>query len=120
MTPPVRHVLLDQPAKADRSFALESGQIMNSLQNSGSALRFGDDDPTVVSMGLTHVSGSLRVPGGTDGAFERAFLVDIGATDSMAPGSGLTSVGIHPVGRTSYKLADGSVHEYAFGLAQTR
>ena len=69
-------------------------------------------------MGLTHVSVSLRVPGGTDGVFERAFLVDTGATDSMAPGSELTSVGIHPVGRTSYELADGSVHEYAFGLAQ--
>jgi clan AA aspartic protease len=81
-------------------------------------LRFADDDATVVSMGLTHVSVSLRVPGGTDGAFERNFLVDTGATDSMAPGSELTTVGIRPVGRTSYELAGGSLHEYAFGLAQ--
>ena len=67
---------------------------------------------------MMHVTVSLRVPGGTDGVFERIFLVDIGATDSMAPGSELTSVGIRPVGRTSYELADGSVHEYDFGLAQ--
>ena len=65
-----------------------------------------------------HVSVSLRVPGATDESFERAFLVDTGATDSMAAGSELTNVGIRPVGRTRYELADGSVHEYAFGLAQ--
>ena len=36
----------------------------------------------------------------------------------MAPGSNLSKIGIQPVGRTSYELADGSVHEYVFGLAQ--
>src|SRR5258708_33435856 len=69
-------------------------------------------------MGLTHVSVSLRVPGAVDDAFERILLVDTGATDSRAPGSELTSVGIRPVGRTSHELADGSIHEYEFGLAQ--
>ena len=69
-------------------------------------------------MGLTHVSVSLKVPGSSDGGYEGLFLVDAGATDSMAPAPELTKAGIEAVGRTSYELANGTVHEYAFGLAQ--
>ena len=36
----------------------------------------------------------------------------------MAPASELAKAGIAPVGRMSYELADGTVDEYAFGLAQ--
>src|SRR5262245_55257774 len=45
-------------------------------------------------------------------------LLDDAKIDSMAPASELSKAGIQPVGRTSYELADGSVHEYSFGLAQ--
>ena len=38
-------------------------------------------------MGLPHVTVSLRVPGTTNGTYVALFLVDTGATDSMAPGS---------------------------------
>ena len=69
-------------------------------------------------MGLTHVSVSVKVPGTSNGSYEALFLVDTGATDSMAPGADLSKAGIQPVGRTSYELADGSVQEYPFGLAQ--
>ena len=69
-------------------------------------------------MGLIHVSVAVKVPGASNGGYEQLFLVDTGATDSMAPESELTRAGIKAVGRTSYELADGSVHEYAFGLAQ--
>jgi clan AA aspartic protease len=69
-------------------------------------------------MGPTHVSVSLKVPGTSNGSYEALFLVDTGATDSMAPKSELSRVGIRPVGRTSDELADGTVHEYPFGLAQ--
>lgn len=69
-------------------------------------------------MGLTHVTVSLKVPGGQNGAYEALFLVDTGATDSMAPATELARAGIRPVGRTTYELADGTLHEYAFGLAQ--
>ena len=69
-------------------------------------------------MGLTHDSVSLKVPGTSNGGFEGLFLIDTGATDSMAPASELTKAGIETVGRTSYELANGTVHEYAFGLAQ--
>ena len=58
------------------------------------------------------------MPGTSNVGFEGLFLVDTGATDSMAPASELSKAGIESVGRTSYELANGSVHEYAFGLAQ--
>lgn len=69
-------------------------------------------------MGLTHVTVSLKVPGSSNGVFSSLFLVDAGATDSMAPASELAKIGVHPVGRMAYDLADGSVVEYPFGLAQ--
>ena len=69
-------------------------------------------------MGLPYVSVSIKVPGTTDVGYDALFLVDTGATDSMAPGSELAKTGIRPVGATAYELADGSVHEYSFGLAQ--
>jgi clan AA aspartic protease len=69
-------------------------------------------------MGPTHVTVSLSVVGDSNGRYEALFLVDPGATDSMAPASALTRAGIQPVGRMTYELADGTVHESAFGLAQ--
>jgi clan AA aspartic protease len=69
-------------------------------------------------MGLIHVTVALRIPGRQDGSYEALFLVDTGATDSMCPGSELRRAGIVPIGRTSYELADGTVQEYDFGLAQ--
>ena len=69
-------------------------------------------------MGLTHVTVSIRKPGTSNGGYDSLFLIDTGATDSLAPASELSKAGIEPVGRMSYELADGSVHEYAFGLAQ--
>jgi predicted aspartyl protease len=36
----------------------------------------------------------------------------------MAAASDLSRAGITPVGRRTYETADGSVHEYRFGLAQ--
>jgi clan AA aspartic protease len=69
-------------------------------------------------MGLMYVTVSVRVPGAKVAGFEGRFLVDTGATDSMAPAFRLVEAGIRPVGRTAYELADGTVHEYPFGLAQ--
>lgn len=69
-------------------------------------------------MGLTHVTVSLRRPGRAESSYEAVFLVDAGATDSMAPASELLNAGIEPVGKTTYELADGTLHEYPFGLAQ--
>ena len=67
---------------------------------------------------MIHVTVGLKQPGAENITYEALFLVDTGATDSMAPGSELQRVGIRPVGKTSYELANGSVVEYPFGLAQ--
>jgi clan AA aspartic protease len=69
-------------------------------------------------MGLTHVTVTLRPFGGGTGLFEADFLVDTGATDSLASGTALRAVGFVPSGKTSYELADGRVVEYEFGLSQ--
>ncbi len=69
-------------------------------------------------MGLTHVKVRLRSLSTTNGSYEAEFLVDTGATDSLVSASELRAIGVQPVGRTAYELADGSVHEYAFGLAE--
>jgi len=69
-------------------------------------------------VGLIHVKVSVSVPGGSLPGYEGSFLVDTGATDSMAAASDLSRAGIQPVGHKTYEMADGSVHEYRFGLAQ--
>ena len=69
-------------------------------------------------VGLVHVQVSLRVPGMSVPGYEASFLVDTGATDSMAAASDLSRAGIQPIGRRTYEMADGSVQEYRFGLAQ--
>ena len=68
-------------------------------------------------MGLSYVTVSLNAAGRQE-KYRATFLVDTGATDSMAPRSELLEVGIIPVGKTAYELADGSLHEYEFGLAE--
>lgn len=39
--------------------------------------------------------------------YRAQFLVDSGATDSMASGKALKKAGVKPVGRMAYELADG-------------
>ena len=69
-------------------------------------------------MGLTHVTVALKDLGSDDGTYEADFLVDTGATDSLAPSTQLAKIGVKPMGKMAYELADGSVEEYPFGLAQ--
>ena len=69
-------------------------------------------------MELTHVTVSLKALGSRNGTFEADFLVDTGATDSLAPAAKLRQIGVTPAGTTVYELADGSIHEYEFGLVQ--
>jgi len=69
-------------------------------------------------MGLTHVTVTLRSLGGADGGYQKDFLVDTGATDSLAPASELRRIGVEPRGTNVYQLADGTIHEYPFGLVQ--
>src|SRR5450432_1440881 len=69
-------------------------------------------------MGLIHVKVGLRSLGSSNGDYEADFLVDTGATDSLAPAAELNNIGVRPVGRQAYELANGVVKEYAFGLVE--
>lgn len=69
-------------------------------------------------MGLTHVTVALRSLGGSNGVYQADFLVDTGATDSLAPAAELRKIGLKLVGKMVYELADGTLQEYNFGLAQ--
>jgi predicted aspartyl protease len=50
--------------------------------------------------------------------YRASFLVDTGATDSMAPASELRRAGIRPRGRKTYEQADGSLVDYEYGFAE--
>jgi hypothetical protein len=69
-------------------------------------------------MRLTHVTVRLKNLAGPNDAYEADFLVDPGATDSLAPAAELRKAGIQPVGQTAYELAGGRLEEYEFGLAE--
>jgi clan AA aspartic protease len=67
-------------------------------------------------MGAIHVKVNLSYPG-TSGDYEQLFLVDTGATDSMAPGDELIAVGFKAKGKMTYELANGQSVEYDFTTA---
>lgn len=68
-------------------------------------------------MGLTHVAVKLKSFGSQD-AFTADFLVDTGATDSMAPSSALKRIGIEPTEKRRYELANGELEEYPVAYAE--
>ena len=69
-------------------------------------------------MEAIHVTVSLRASQKSRKKYEAVFLVDTGATDSMAPASKLRQAGISRSGRMTYELANGQTIEYDFGLAE--
>lgn len=71
-----------------------------------------------LDMGLTHVTVKLRNLASANGGYEADFLVDTGATDSLAPGGELRRIGLQPIGRTACELANGAIEEFEYGLAE--
>lgn len=70
-----------------------------------------------IQMGLTHLT--VRLKGFTSSAtYQSQFLVDTGATDSLAPAAELQKIGIKVIGKMAYELANGSIAEYEYGLAE--
>ncbi len=69
-------------------------------------------------MGLTHVTVCLKARQDAKQSYEADFLVDTGATDSMAPASELEKAGIVRRGKMIYELANGKKVEYDFGLVE--
>jgi clan AA aspartic protease len=68
-------------------------------------------------MGLTYVIVALKAAGGRK-KYQANFLVDTGATDTFAPAAELRKIGVKPVGKMAYELANGSLQEYSFGLVE--
>ncbi|HEX6728995.1 MAG TPA: hypothetical protein VF074_03245 [Pyrinomonadaceae bacterium] len=71
-----------------------------------------------VKMGLTRITVVLKSVGNPNKSYEADFLIDTGAIDSMAPAARLRSIGVVPVGKRDYKLADGTTQSLEFGLAE--
>jgi clan AA aspartic protease len=69
-------------------------------------------------MGLTKVTTKLTNLADPRKSFESLFLVDTGATGSMAPSDELETLGIKREGKMAYELADGTIREYSFGLVR--
>ncbi len=68
-------------------------------------------------MGFTHVVVRLFNAPSQD-TYAANFLVDTGAMDTMAPASSLKKIGIRPVGKELYELANGERVEYEHGNAE--
>ena len=71
-------------------------------------------------MGLTLVTVALKAPGTSAAVYRADFIVDTRATDCLAPADKLRQIKVQPVGTMVYELADGTKHEYAFGLVEIR
>ena len=68
-------------------------------------------------MGLTHVAVRLFNSNSQD-VYEADFLVDTGTMDTMAPASKLKKIGMQPVGKDIYELANGEIVEFEHGNAE--
>nr|VFK80571.1 MAG: clan AA aspartic protease, AF_0612 family [Candidatus Kentron sp. SD] len=68
-------------------------------------------------MDMTHVTVTIRNPADTERSWEGLFLVDTGATDSLAPRKHLDAMGLASMGKRTYALADGSESRLDIGPA---
>lgn len=69
-------------------------------------------------MGATHVTVAVSNPGDTKRRWEGLFLVDTSAIDCYVPGKHLRDLGIQPVGKRMYELADGTEVALDIAVAQ--
>ena len=69
-------------------------------------------------MGAIHVDVTIRNPGERSRSWAGPFLVDTGATDSIVPRRHLEGIGLEPVERMVYELADGTRVPMDVGVAQ--
>ena len=69
-------------------------------------------------MGLTKITTTLSSLADPKGAYEAVFLVDTGATDTMAPADQLERIGVKREGKMAYELAGGTVKEFPYGLVR--
>ena len=69
-------------------------------------------------MGMTQVTAAVCNPSDPGRRWEGLFLADTGAIDSMVPGNHLKDVGISPMGKRTYELADGTEVPMEVGVAR--
>lgn len=69
-------------------------------------------------MGVMHIEATIRNPADRSKSWRGRFLVDTGATDSVAPKCHLEAIGLQPEEQRRYELADGS--EVDMGIAGAR
>lgn len=69
-------------------------------------------------MGITQVTVAVRNPAKPKKAWEGLFLVDTGAVDCLVPGKQLRALGIKPIAKRAYELADGTEVAFRVGGAQ--
>src|SRR3989441_12275026 len=67
-------------------------------------------------LGHIYTDATIRALAGAKKKRTGRFLVDTGATDTLAPASALRRAGIKQEGRRSYELADGRRQELEFGF----
>ena len=67
------------------------------------------------SVGEVYITVVIRNPAAPERMWEGEFLVDTGATDTMAPRQHLGAIGLVPEGQRVYGLADGN--EIRFDIA---
>jgi clan AA aspartic protease len=63
-------------------------------------------------------NATLRSSACSTRTYEADFFVDTDATNCLAPADELRKIGVARVGKTTYRLADGRIKEYAFGLVE--
>ena len=69
-------------------------------------------------MGATQVTVAVSNPADPGRRWEALFLVDTGSIDCYVPAARLREIGIPPVGRRTYELADGTEIALEVGVAQ--
>ncbi len=67
---------------------------------------------------LGHIYADVTVSSmaGAKKSWTGRMLVDTGATDTFVPGSVLRKLGIKPIGKRRYEMADGREHELVYGI----
>ena len=68
-------------------------------------------------MGLTHVAVKVRNRDSNQTLTAKC-LVDTGATDSLIPAGELKRIGIAPVGKKTYELANGELEQFEVSYAE--
>lgn len=67
-----------------------------------------------IPLGLTHLTVFLKGLTFSE-TYQSQFLLDTGATDSLAPAAELQKTGIKVIGKMACELANGSIVEYEYG-----